>query len=143
MIMRSVAFAGIAASVLALAACSAAGGQQTPAASAPSPVVYDCAGYPQTRPASYTLACGDAGIVLTRISWSSWSATGARGSGQLGVNDCQPTCAAGKFVSTPTSITLSAPHTGQGKRYFTHLSTSATAAGPNMRNWTLGLRGPA
>ena len=142
MIMKSAVLTGIAAGALALAACSSAGGQAAPTSPpAPSPVVYDCAGHPQARPASITLACADAGIVLTRITWSSWSANGARGTGQLSVNDCQPTCAAGKFVSTPTSITLSRPRTGSGTPYFTHLATSASV-GPGTHSWTLGTRGP-
>ena len=141
MIMKSVLFTGIAAGALALTACSSAGGQAAASSPpAPSPVVYDCAGPPQTRPASFVLACADAGAVLTKITWSSWSAAGARGTGQLAVNNCQPTCVGGKFVSTPTTITLSSPRTGSHGPYFTHLASSASM-GPT-HSWPLGTHGP-
>lgn len=142
MIMKSAAFTGIAAGVLALAACSSAGGGQAAPTSppAPRPAVYDCAGHPQTRPASFVLACADGNAVLTKITWSAWSASGARGTGQLTVNNCQPSCAGGKFVSTPTAIALSRPHAGAGTPYFTHLATSAPLG--STRSWPLGTHGP-
>ena len=141
MIMKYAVLTGIAAGVLALAACSSAGGQAAPTgAPAPRPVVYDCGGQPQTRPASFELACADGGAVLTKITWSSWSASGARGTGQLSVNNCQPSCAGGKFVSTPTAITLSRPRSGSRPPYFTHLATSASMG--DTRSWPLGTRGP-
>ncbi len=142
MIMKFAVLTGIAGGVLALAACSSAGGGQASPTSTPaaSPVVYDCAGHPQTRPASFVLACADGGAVLTKITWSSWSASGARGSGDLAVNNCQPSCAGGKFVSTATTITLSSPHSGTHAPYFTHLATSATMG--NTRSWPLGTHGP-
>ena len=142
MIMKSAVFTSIAAGVLALAACSSAGGGQASptGAPAPSPVVYDCAGHPQTRPASFVLACADGGAVLTKITWSSWSASGAKGTGQLAVNNCQPSCAGGKFVSTPTAITLSRPHPGAHPPYFTHLASSASMG--DTHSWPLGTHGP-
>ena len=140
--MKSVAFTGIAAGVLALVACSAAGNKQAAptSAPAPSPVVYDCAGNPHTKPASYTLACADAGIALSKVTWSSWSASGAKGTGQLGVNNCQPDCASGTFGYTPATITLSSPHGGAGSSYFT--LTWRSPARPCRRTCTVGHSAP-
>lgn len=50
---------------------------------------------------------------LGHISWTEWS-TVADGSGLLWIDDCNPTCAQGKFQSQPVSITASR---AVGERY--------------------------
>ena len=111
-------------------------------ANATRPVLYDCLGRAQTRPADFTLACADAGIVLTRVRWPAWSAGGASGTGQLGVNGCQPSCAAGKFGYTPVDITLSGTASGAGGPYFTRMALRGPGVTPQLRTWKLGTRGP-
>jgi hypothetical protein len=54
-----------------------------------------CTGNGVFEPSSYMLACGDGNAGLSGLTWSSWTATGASGSGEYGVNDCTPDCAHG------------------------------------------------
>jgi hypothetical protein len=119
---------------------------QVPAHVAPSPpvpVVNDCTGTTVTEPRTYPLACADYGIVLLRLRWSSWTATGAEATGRLGVNDCQPNCAAGKFGYTHAAVSLSGPVSRGGRVYFTHLKVIDPAAPPGMTlTWTVGAHGP-
>lgn len=144
LVMKAAVPAGLAASAVVLAACSAAGGQPTlNSSAAPPAVVYDCAGNPQTRPASLTLACADAGITLSGVTWSAWSPRAARGAGRLGVNSCQPSCAAGTFGYSRVTIALSTPHGGQGRPYFTRLALSGTSVPASLHTWALTRRGPA
>jgi hypothetical protein len=84
-----------------------------PAPSEPETLVYSraCPGaFPATvEPSEIPIACADYNMRISNIDWSSWSPTGATGTGMLDVNDCDPSCAAGTFHSTPTALTLSAP----------------------------------
>jgi hypothetical protein len=79
---------------------------------------------------------------LTGITWSSWTAHSAEGSGSINVNNCQPDCAEGTTVNVPVSVALSAP-TSSSSPYFTAITltdssgnTNTYAAGSNglMRN---------
>jgi hypothetical protein len=79
--------------VLGLAA-SASAGTAGPAIS--GPVLVNCAGHGQVKPASHVLACGDGGAVLTKMVWTQWSAQ-ALGTGAEEVNNCVPTCVGGTF----------------------------------------------
>ncbi|WP_042364741.1 hypothetical protein [Streptacidiphilus neutrinimicus] len=88
------------------------------AAPAPAPVVLDCAGKPQTRPATYVLACGDGNNYLSGAKWSTWSTGSATGTATDQANDCVPYCAAGHFRGFPVKVRLDQPvpwtgHPGQ------------------------------
>ncbi|NUR84434.1 MAG: hypothetical protein HOY71_10150 [Nonomuraea sp.] len=97
----------VSAAALALAALS-------PAASAAArPTLADCAGKPQVRPKQIILACADAGDVLHKLKWTSWSGRTARATGVESVNTCEPNCAAGHFVTHRVKVTLR----GDGKRF--------------------------
>jgi len=61
------------------------------------------------EPSEIPISCADYSTSLTGITWSSWTATGAKGSGTLNVNNCTPNCAGGTVNSSPTSVTLSDP----------------------------------
>lgn len=54
----------------------------------------------------------DGNDALTGITWSSWTAHSAEGSGSINVNSCQPNCAQGAAVNVRVSIALSAPVNG-------------------------------
>ena len=54
---------------------------------------------------------------LTRITWSSWTAHSAKGSGSINVNNCQPDCARGTTVNVPVSVALSAPTSGSSPHF--------------------------
>jgi hypothetical protein len=55
---------------------------------------------------------------LDRLSWSSWSADGASGSGEFRVLDCQPNCATGHTRTVPATVALSDVKLCDGRRYF-------------------------
>jgi hypothetical protein len=50
---------------------------------------------------------GDASWIIDRVRWSGWGGVTAHGSGVSAVETCNPTCAGGGVVSTPSRITLS------------------------------------
>jgi hypothetical protein len=56
---------------------------------------------------------GDATNVVTGISWSSWTATGATGTGTSDIDTCVPSCAAASPDNVTTTITLSDPVNGR------------------------------
>lgn len=56
---------------------------------------------------------GDSGDIVTGITWETWTATSAEGSGQWGYDDCDPDCAEGTVTTYPTTISLSDPIGGQ------------------------------
>ena len=74
---------------------------------------------------------------LNGLTWSSWTAYSAEGSGAFNVNNCQPNCAQGTTVDVPVSVALSAPTSGSSP-YFTAMTltdrvgnTNTYAAGSN------------
>lgn len=68
-----------------------------------------CDGSGSVEPSSYVLACADGNGGLSGLTWSSWTAAGATGSGQDYENNCIPNCAGGTFQYTPVTVTLSGP----------------------------------
>jgi hypothetical protein len=74
---------------------------------------------------------------LNGLTWSSWTAHNAEGSGSFNVNNCQPNCAEGTTVYVTVSVALSAPTSGSSP-YFTAMTlidssgnTNTYAAGSN------------
>jgi hypothetical protein len=110
--------------VLPLLACSSS--------TAPQAKVMDCRGaVPAVRPSELILACGDGAIRATDLHWTSWNATGARGSGNIGVADCTPSCAIGSRTEYPADLELSAPTADAGTTLLTQLLIRFSTAGPN------------
>ncbi len=52
---------------------------------------------------------GDSTAILDKMSWRTWSATGAVGTGIYKLDACNPNCAAGPVYSVATVVTLSNP----------------------------------
>jgi hypothetical protein len=95
-------------------------------ASAKLPVLVDCLGKGQVKPARYVVACADGGIYYQGLSWSTWSSTAAYGTGTLWANDCIPYCAAGTFHHFPALLVLWRPKQAPGSsgvQYFTRLTS--------------------
>lgn len=138
---RSLALAAAAALPLAVAMAPAAMAAPTPDPA--KTYVVDCGGALKVKPKTIVLACGDGGVFLSKITWSSWDATGATGTGTLRVNVCQPTCAAGN-VDTYRKVRLSLGQvaTNGALSAFTSMTGSfAGSGGPAMANqvtWQLG-----
>lgn len=97
-------------------------------------VVADCAAAaphsPSREPLSITLACADAGIGVQDMLWSSWTATGATGSGLLWEKLCVPDCATGKMGYYPVDVTLSAVRASAKGQWFSALRVSWQGSRP-------------
>lgn len=97
----------LAAAGLALGLGAGIGAGLAPAASAaPSPVIVDCTGKGVTKPKEIVIACADAGVLITKITWKEWNANRARGTGVLAWNPCLPDCASSTAVTYPVVLTL-------------------------------------
>ena len=102
------------------------------AAGSSQPVLVNCNGVGQVRPAGYDIGCMPSNELVTGLAWTSWRSA-AFGSGILKVNDCTPTCAQGTYVKYPILAVLwrAKPwprHTG--REYFSRLTWIFTAQRP-------------
>jgi hypothetical protein len=73
---------------------------------------------------------GDAGDIVTGITWSSWTGTQAVGNGTWTYQNCVPDCASGSQTPYPAMIVLSDPVNG----VFT--SITETTIGPHASTQT-------
>jgi hypothetical protein len=87
------------------------------------------------KPTRITLSCGDGGIWLGGLTWSSWHRSRAVATGTYNEIICTPTCSAGSIVSRPVTVTLSRPkacpgriHLGFGMATFTFPSGTPPSA---------------
>jgi len=85
------------AALLAVPAVASAGSSRT--------LAINC-GLKQYKPRQIILSCGDAGIRVDHLKWSSWTSTKAVATGSYTENACSPNCAAGHTVSRPVKVTL-------------------------------------
>jgi hypothetical protein len=93
----------------------------------PSQVLtWDCE-YPEYKPETIMIYCGDGGAYISKIRWSKWSQDGAEGTGEYFRNLCEPDCADGKIVHAPVKVSLSdlTPH--KGRFYLRTLDMSSTS----------------
>jgi hypothetical protein len=90
--------------------------EKTNTASSSEVYTWDCE-YPEVKPEAITITCADGGQYIDDITWDTWSSSGAQGTGVYHVNDCDPNCAEGDFLSAPVTIQLSNLSTYQGKSY--------------------------
>jgi len=87
---------------------------------------------PSARPSSVVFACADAGLGAQGLSWTSWTGSGATGSGAVYEHDCTPSCAASTTFDTyPASITLSGLENTAVGPLFSILTASFRNTGPN------------
>ena len=113
--------AGTAAATATTAPASAA------APSAPGLPVLVAGGYSGRDPGQLTFAANGSNTV-TAITWSSWTATGATGSGRADLALCLPGCVGTPASVVPATITLSDPVNG----HFTQLTESR---GGSTQSW--------
>ncbi|APA99120.1 hypothetical protein KP696_33415 [Nocardia seriolae] len=117
----------VAVASLGLASAPFAGAEGT------SPVVNDCVtDRSETRPSNLLLACGDGGLSVRDITWSSWGPDTAEGEGTEYRRVCEPSCAAGHTASVATHITLRTPQDG----HFTE--AVITDPNGNPETWPVG-----
>jgi len=91
------------------------------------------------EPSKIIVACGDGNLFLTKLKWSAWGSTSAKGSGTAHQNTCTPSCAQGRFKSYPVDVTLSKAKlcTKQQKTEFkklTYVFTGKKPAGASKKN---------
>ena len=84
---------------------------------------WDCE-IPEYQPKAITLTCADGGLYVDEIIWTTWSKTGATGTGTFHENLCEPSCAEGDQVSAPVKITLTDLSPRKGKNYLRTLDIS-------------------
>jgi hypothetical protein len=105
-----------------------------PAASAADPtdtVVVNCIANPVIRPKQIVVTCADAGVAVTKINWTSWTANAARGTGTLTWNTCLPkTCVAGIIEKYNVRISLGRVASGPGINVFSRMSLAFPEGGP-------------
>jgi hypothetical protein len=104
--------------------------------------VQACTRKAEVRPSTFTIACGDGNSYLTKLKWTSWGSSTARASGVYTVNNCDPYCAAGKFISSNAVVTLSKPKTFKGRRYFSNLHVGYVS-GPKFKSYNFSLLEPS
>ncbi|HEY2577137.1 MAG TPA: hypothetical protein VGI74_12605 [Streptosporangiaceae bacterium] len=69
-------------------------------------VIISCLNRPEVRPDFFMLACSDGTAYLTKLRWASWTASLASGTAEFSLNRCDPSCATGKFITSPVVIVL-------------------------------------
>jgi hypothetical protein len=132
---------GLAAVAVALLGAAAAGAAAKPVAFfgcraiGPHPI-------PLVRPTSMVVACGDGNFYFTKITWSSWNATGAAGSAIAHQNDCKPYCAAGHFHSYRVRLTLSQPRACKRRTVFDRVAWRFLGTKPAGIRYTDGVDFP-
>jgi serine/threonine protein kinase len=85
----------------------------TPASTAPAQVpVLTVGSYTGMKPTEIAYS-GDSTNVVTKITWSSWTAAGATGQGTSDIDSCNPSCAQAPPSLVPTTVTLSDPVNGK------------------------------
>ena len=72
----------------------------------PGTWTYDCE-FPVQRPAQIMLTCANGGMIITDITWQTWTSKQALGTGIYSQNMCEPSCAEGSRVDVPVTIELS------------------------------------
>jgi hypothetical protein len=91
----------------------------------PSQVLtWDCE-YPEYKPETIMIYCGDGGAYIDKINWKSWNQEGASGIGEYYKNLCEPDCADGKIVHAPVNVRLSELTPRKGKYYLRTLDMSS------------------
>jgi hypothetical protein len=129
---RVAAGAGIACAALLVTACNSQGDPSVVATGAPNPAaasatsatvtaktaprVYLAEGQDIRGTLRYRPACkpgcplsGDSTAILAKMTWRTWSASKAVGTGTYDLDGCNPNCAAGPVYKVPAVVTLSHP----------------------------------
>ena len=117
------ATAGIAAGGLALAPAVTAAAGDT--------VVINCVGKGEVKPKEIVVTCADAGVMVSKITWTKWNANEAKGSGTLVWNTCLPkTCVDGIVQTYKVKVTLGRVASGPNISVFSGMTLKFPAGGP-------------
>jgi Protein kinase domain len=106
----------------------------TPAIAGPAKLpVLTVGGYTGMKPTEIAYS-GDATNVVTKITWSSWTSTGASGQGTSDIDSCNPNCAQAPPSLVPTTVTMSAPVNGRFTK-MTETRNGSTSTYTYPDNW--------
>lgn len=134
---RTFLAAGLAAatSVATAAVLIAVPASAKPASARPVVLVNPCPpGQGQVRPSTYDIGCMASQEFVSGLSWTSWKSV-AFGSGTLKVNNCNPSCAMGKYAKFPILVVLwrAKPWPNHaGRQYFSRLTWIFTGKRPSV-----------
>lgn len=91
-------------------------------------------GQGQVRPSTYDIGCMPSQQFVSGLTWTSWKSV-AFGSGTLKRNDCNPSCAMGRYTKFPILVVLWRarpwPHHA-GRQYFSRLTWIFTGKRPSV-----------
>jgi hypothetical protein len=91
----------------------------------------DCAGKAQIKPKEIVITCADAGVTITKITWTKWTNNTAKGSGTLVWNTCLPkTCVDGIVEKYKAKITLGRVASGPNASVFSGITLTFPDGGP-------------
>lgn len=120
-----------AAAIASLAAGSGIALASTASAAPTDTVVVNCAGKGVMKPKEIVLSCADAGVALTKLTWSKWDANGATGTGTLTWNTCLPkTCVAGIVQKYKVKVELGGLASGPNLNVFSQANLTFPKGGP-------------
>ena len=124
--MKKSVIAGFAIIVAAVSAFAFAQNRTSSDAIKPSQVLtWDCE-LPEFQPESIMITCGDGGMYISDIKWSTWNSTGATGTATYNVNNCDPDCADGTMLNAPVTVQLTNLVTYKGKHYLRTMDIAST-----------------
>ncbi|CAB4842415.1 unannotated protein [freshwater metagenome] len=83
------------------------------------------------KPTAILKFCADTSVGIDKIEWATWSAEGATGEGIYQINDCEPTCVAGRLYFADVEIILSKGKRIDDKKALTYISIK-TKDGTNL-----------
>jgi hypothetical protein len=97
----------------------------TPEIKSTQVLTWDCE-FPEFKPETIMIYCGDGGAYVDKIRWDSWSPKGASGAGEYYKNLCKPDCADGEIVHAPVKVELSDLTLRKAKYYLRTLDISSS-----------------
>lgn len=134
--MKTRRIAAFAAATIALVGLTAPAASAATTADPTKTYLVDCAGALKVKPKTIMLACGDGGVFIKKITWSSWDSNGAIGTGTLVSNVCVPNCAAGNVDTYKgVKLTLGGVASGGSLNVFSQMDGQFKGdGGPAMAN---------
>ena len=93
-------------------------------------LTFDCE-YPEYKPETIMLLCGDGGWLVYKIKWDTWTKEGATGTGYFSENLCEPNCAEGQRVEAPVNLVLT-DLTGYKDKYYLRTLEIRTSDGKDF-----------
>jgi hypothetical protein len=94
------------------------------------------------QPASFTLACADAGESLDALEWQDWGADNATATGQVVVTDCEPDCANGTLKRYDVRVVADRLVAGEALQTYGRLRVTPTGDKPDFWHATETYRLP-